>query len=60
VFVVLFGGVVIANGILAMIIIDVLQAVGWWAEPARSSDGPSVPIDRCNAHPAGPQGDDLI
>jgi hypothetical protein len=30
----LFTGVVLVNGVLAILLIEALQALGWWPEPA--------------------------
>lgn len=35
----LFTGVVLVNGILALVLIEVLQALGWWPESASEDAG---------------------
>jgi hypothetical protein len=35
----LFTGVVLVNGVLALVLIEVLQALGWWPEPASEGAG---------------------
>ena len=40
-FAALFGGVVLVNGILAALLIEFLQAMGWWeVRAAETSHGP--------------------
>ncbi|HEX5013843.1 MAG TPA: hypothetical protein VFV72_06740 [Candidatus Limnocylindrales bacterium] len=49
-----FGGVVLINGILAILLIEVFQAIGWWeVQPADRREGAAALTGRIGAHFAG-------
>jgi hypothetical protein len=51
-----FGGVVLINGVLAILLIEFFQSIGWWeVQPAGAAEGaagPAGPFGRRAAVPA--------